>query len=244
MPPPLNFPSFPSFSPLPSVLSTPFMKAPEFATTVKDSIVFPPNLNNPLTPVQLLSKKSQEYSIEYLLREPEKNKLPYDLLTPSCSPLYSTVNNDNFHLRVQETLLKTLESSLSNINHVPAFISLNNNIKLTLVKKSWLQIFLVNIYEEGVPLDSLSLYMQNVTRSNTSHFATNVANLIEDKLRKLQQAGIDYVEASCLKALAVFSKSKYLKQWSEVMLVEDVLRSARDGREVSPALFRKLKKVP
>ena len=60
MPPPLNLPSFPSFSPLPSVLSTPFMKAPEFATTVKGSIVFPPNLNNPLAPVELLSKKSQE----------------------------------------------------------------------------------------------------------------------------------------------------------------------------------------
>lgn len=185
-------------------------KALTFITTVKDSNVFPSNLNNPPTPVTPLSKKSQEYSIEHLLRGPDKNKMLNDQLTPPCSPLYSTVNDDNFHLRVQETLLKTLESGLSSLHHVPAFINLNNNIKLTLIKKSWLQIFLFSIYQQGVPLDSLSLYIQSVARLNTFQFAANEANLIEDKLRKLQQAGIDSVEASYLKALAIFSKSKYL----------------------------------
>ena len=220
---PLNFPPFPLFAPLPSVLSKPFVKdanakASKFTTPVKDSNVFQSNLNNPLTPVTPLSKKSQEYSIEHLLREPDKNKMFNDQLTPPYSPLYSTVNDDNFHLRVQETLLKTLESGLSSLHHVPAFIHLNNNIKLTLIKKSWLQIFLFSIYQQGVPLDSLSLYIQNVARSNTFQFGTNEANLIEDKLRKLQQAGIDSVEASYLKALAVFSKSKSLKQRIEVFL--------------------------
>ena len=193
-------------------------KAPKFTTPVKDSNVFSTNLNNSLTPVTPLSKKSQEYSIEHLLREPDRNKMLNDQLTPPCSPLYShsTVNDDHFHLRVQEALLKTLESGLSSLHHVPAFINLNNNIKLSLIKKSWLQIFLLSIYQHGVPLDSLSLYMQNVARSNTFQFAANEANLIEDKLRKMQQAGIDSVEASYLKALAVFSKSKYFKQRSEV----------------------------
>lgn len=172
----------------------------------------------PSPPVTPLSKNSAEYSIDALLKHTntndEKNTkipLPTATLTPPQSPQHHQLIDPKYNDRVQESLLRILETAISRMYMTPAFRVLSNELKSKLLENCWFRLFLLGIFEVNFPLESLNLYIQNMVKIAPNQVDLYALNKMDFGLRKLFEHNIDETELAFLKDLAVFQPSKYFK---------------------------------
>ena len=218
---PTLLPSFSRFSLFQHMQPTsPIISVQQFRTTTTSETSSPPkqhtppNVKSPPSPVTPLSKKSAEYSIDSLLKatnEERAKEIPPPL-TPPNSPYHHELTDTNQNERVQQSLLRILETSIARVHTIPAFQSLPSDLKSNLLEDTWMQVFLLGIHEAGYPMNSLTVYLQNVLKMHQGTTIDYLQGLtkMEQCLRTLRELAIDPKELAYIKALVLFDPCKYI----------------------------------
>ena len=195
-----------------TTLLQPMMPPKSIKTDNDDVKVTPSKIETPSPPITPLSKNSAEYSIDALLKDTnndDKTKINLPTtLTPPQSPQHQIID-PKYNDRVQESLLRILETAISRMYMTPAFRLLSNELKSKLLENCWFHLFLLGIFEVNFPLESLNLYIQNMVKLAPNQVDLFALNKMDFGLRKLFEHNIDETELAFLKDLAVFQPSKY-----------------------------------
>ena len=170
----------------------------------------PDKKSPPPSPVTPLSKKSAEYSIDSLLKVTnEERTKSQTLLTPPTSPYQQNVADAKYNERVQQSLLRILETSISLVHAIPAFHNLASDLQSNLLEEAWMQVFLLGIHEAGFPLETLTIYLQNVFKVTPGAVDAHSITKLGVGLQKFREIAVDTNELAYLKVLALFDPCKY-----------------------------------
>ena len=73
-----------------------------------------------------------------------------------------------------------------------------------------MQVFLLGIHAAGFPLDTLTIYLQNVFKVTSGVVDAQSIAKMGVQLQKLREVAIDTNELAYIKVLALFDPCKYL----------------------------------
>ena len=174
----------------------------------------PISIHAPSPPVTPLSKKSSEYSIESLLKIKTNDERIQPIhpptLTPPSSPTQMTTHDTQQSERVQESLLRILESAIAKTHTIPAFQDLSSDLKSNILEDSWMQVFLLGIYEIDYPLEQFTTYLQNMMKLLPGFIDFPGLVKMSLALHKLREYGVDKTELAYLRAITIFNPGEGL----------------------------------
>lgn len=214
-----SFSRFPFFQPTPPCMNRPVVQENKIPQEIKkpqseepsvddvntssSDIMRPIKINCP-SPVTPMSKRSAEYTIESLLKVSSDNrpKSTPHLLTPPTSPQQPADTRYNEH--VPAALLCILENAIACVHTVPAFRDLSNDSKTNVLEDSWMQIFLLGIYESGYPVEPILLYLQNITRLSPAFQNYQGLMKLKMSMNMLQEYHVDPTELAYMRTITLF----------------------------------------
>lgn len=168
----------------------------------------------PPSPVTPLSKNSEQYSIDNLLKDkkettpPHANHHPAMLLTPPSSPQYLLYHQMKFNVELEANLMKILEDTIRRVNSVPAFVKMNKDIRSQLLETSWLPLLLLGLFESNFPVQSFISYLLNTVSQRLSPHEIPHLHNISVSLERLRQCSVDKIELDLLKLYVLFNPGK------------------------------------